>query len=323
VARRPMGRVVEPLRRMGADIDGRDGGNLAPLVVRGGSLSGIDYAPPVASAQVKSAILLAGVGAAGETIVREAVATRAHTEELLALAGADLDIVEGGDGRAVRVRASRLQPFDLDVPGDPSQAAFWVVAACITPASDLRVEGVYLGPARTGFLDVLRRMGADLEVDDAGTIRARSSALAATTIDGAELPGLDEVPVLAVAAACATGTTTITGAAELRLKESDRVATTTGLLAAMGVPAEARADGLVVHGGAGLRPGRVSSEGDHRVAMAGAVAALAAEGETTVTGWECVATSYPGFEDVLATAVGGDGGAAIAEEAGSGPRRGA
>ncbi|MDQ3145955.1 MAG: 3-phosphoshikimate 1-carboxyvinyltransferase, partial [Actinomycetota bacterium] len=194
------------------------------------------------------------------------------------------------------------KPFDLDVPGDPSQAAFWVVAACITPGGDVTVQDVYLGPARTGYLGVLRRMGADLEVDEgAGTIRARNSALRATVVDGAEIAGLDEVPVLAVAAACAEGTTTFTGAGELRFKETDRVATTTAMLAAMGVGAEARDDGIVVVGGSGLRPGRVDAGGDHRIAMAAAVAALAAEGDTTIEGWESVATSYMGFEEVLAT----------------------
>jgi 3-phosphoshikimate 1-carboxyvinyltransferase len=290
-----MDRVVEPLRAMGASIEGRDGGRFPPLVVRGGGLHGIDYTLPVASAQVKAAILLAGLAADGETIVREPVPTRAHTEELLALAGADVEVGEGW----VRVRASRVKPLDLDVPGDPSQAAFWVVGACITPGSDLTVENVYRGPARTGFVDVLRRMGADVEMTADGDIRARASSLRGADVGGDEVAGLvDEVPVLAVAAATAEGTTVFRDAAELRVKETDRIATVASELSALGGRVEPRPDGLVVHGG-GLRAGHVRSHGDHRVAMAMAVAALAVEGETTIDGWEAVATSYPGFEGDL------------------------
>ncbi len=204
VYQRPMDRVAEPLRAMGATVDGRDRGRYPPLVVRGGELRGIDYRPPVASAQVKAAVLLAGLGAEGETIVREAVATRTHTEDLLAMCGADVDVTLGDDGEhVVRVRRSKLTPLVLDVPGDPSQAAFWVVAACIVPGSDVVVEDVYIGPGRTGFLDVLARMGADLEVGE-GTIRARHGPLRGTDVDADEVPSLiDEIPVLAVAAAVA------------------------------------------------------------------------------------------------------------------------
>jgi 3-phosphoshikimate 1-carboxyvinyltransferase len=304
IAHRPMARVAQPLRAMGAVIDGRDGGRLPPLAIRGGRLRGIDYQLPVASAQVKGAVLLAGLAAEGETTVREPVPVRAHTEELLARCGADIDVKPG----VVTVRRSTLSPFELDVPGDPSQAAFWVVAACLVPGSDLVVEHVYVGPARAGFVEVLVRMGADLTFEGyqpgAGTadLHARYRPLQATTVAGAEVPGLiDEIPVLAVAAALAEGTTTFADAQELLVKESDRVATVTAGLVAMGVRVEPRADGLIVHGGAGqpLSGGEVQSHGDHRVAMAMAVAGLAAAGRTTVAGWEVVATSYPSFEEDL------------------------
>jgi 3-phosphoshikimate 1-carboxyvinyltransferase len=303
IARRPMDRVADPLRRMGARIDGRQGGRLPPLVIRGGDLAGIDYTPPVASAQVKGAVLLAGLAASGATTVREAVPTRQHTEELLGLCGADIEVAGG----AVTVRASTLAPFDLDVPGDPSQAAFWIVAACITPGSELTVEHVYVGPGRTGFLDVLRRMGARIEVSavDARTLTASVSAswgpLHATDVGGAEVPSLiDEIPVLAVAAANAEGTTTFGDAGELRVKESDRITTVVAALSAVGVLADPRPDGLVVHGGGpgGVAGGgTIDSAGDHRIAMAMAVAGLAARGPIRITGWNAVRTSYPGFEE--------------------------
>ena len=301
VARRPMDRVVEPLRAMGATVDGREGGHYPPLVVRGGGLQGIDYTPSVASAQVKSAVLLAGLGAEGETVVREPVATRAHTEDMLAACGADIEVGGSNGGEhVVRLRPSALVPFVLDVPGDPSQAAFWVVAACITPGSDVVVEDVYMGPGRRGFLDVLIRMGADVEVGES-TIRARYGPLKGAAVGGPEVPSLvDEIPVLAVAAAVAETPTEIGGAAELRVKESDRIATVADGLRAFGVTLETKADGFVVAGGARLQGGRADAAGDHRVAMAMAVAALAAEGDSVVEGWESVATSYPGFEADLA-----------------------
>jgi 3-phosphoshikimate 1-carboxyvinyltransferase len=299
VSRRPMDRVAEPLRRMGAVVEGADGGRLPPLVVEGGPLHGIDYDLPVASAQVKGAVLLAGLGAEGETVVRERVRTRAHTEEMLAACGADVEVADGG--LVVRVRASELEPFELEVPGDPSQAAFWVVAACVVPGSYVVVDGVYVGPGRSGFVDVLRRMGADVEVvrTDATTaeIRARHSALRGTEVAAEEIPGLvDEVPALAVAAAVAEGTTTFSGAGELRVKETDRIAALATELAGLGAAVEALPDGLAIAGEARLRGGPVSAHGDHRMAMALAVAGLVAEGMTTVEGWEAVATSYPTFD---------------------------
>ena len=312
IARRPMDRIAEPLRQMGAHVDGRQDGSYPPLTIRGGHLRGIDYTLPVASAQVKSCILLAGIDAEGETVVREPVATRAHTEEMLAACGADITVDvdsdsdgggEGAGATVVRLRASKLEPFDLDVPGDPSQAAFWVVAACIVPGSDLVVENVYTGRARAGFVEVLVRMGADVEIDG-GDIHARySPSLHGTDVGGTEVAGLiDEIPVLAVAAAVADGTTTFRDAAELRVKETDRVVTTEHLLHAVGARAEPMGDGIVVHGRPGrLRAGVIESHGDHRIAMAGAIAGLAAAAGdlTRVEGWEAVATSYPAFEEDL------------------------
>jgi 3-phosphoshikimate 1-carboxyvinyltransferase len=304
VGGRPMGRIAVPLRLMGALIDGRNDGTLPPLVVRGGDLTGIDYRPPVASAQVKGAVLLAGLAAAGETTVREAVPTRLHSEELLAAFGAD---IETGPG-SVTVRRSTLSPVELAVPADPSQAAFWVVAATLVPGSDLILPRVYVGPGRAGFLDVLRRMGADItvvDVDDAARtadLRVRTAGLVATTVAGDEVASLiDEIPALAVAAAFAEGTTTFADAAELRVKETDRVETTVAALLAVGIAAEPRSDGLVVRGRAG-RPvdgGDIEAKGDHRIAMAFAVAGLGATAPVTVHGWEAVATSYPGFEEDL------------------------
>lgn len=302
IAGRPMQRVVAPLREMGVAIDGRDGGRFPPLVIRGGGAHGIDYRLPVPSAQVKGAVLLAGVAADGETTVREDLPTRMHTEEMLAGCGADITVSAG----AVTVRRSALHPLTLDVPGDPSQAAFWIVAACVTPGSDLTVEHIYVGPGRAGFLDVLRRMGADLETVDAdaatstASIRARYRPLQATDVGGEEVPSLiDEIPVLAVAAAYAAGRTVFSDAAELKVKESDRIATTVGALRSLGADSEPRPDGLVVEGGAGrpLSGGSVDSAGDHRIAMAMAVAATAARAPVAVSGWDAVGTSYPSFEE--------------------------
>lgn len=291
VSSRPMDRIAAPLRLMGAGVDEV----YPPLTIDGGGLHGIDYTVPMASAQVKGCVLLAGLGAEGETVVREHTPTRVHTEEMLAMCGADIEV----DGLVVRLRPSPLQPFELDVPADPSQAAFWVVAACITPGSDLVVENVYPGPGRSGFVDVLRRMGADVEWDG-NDLRARSSTLHGTDVAAEEIPSLDEVPILAVAAAAAEGTTTFHDAGELRLKESDRIETTVSELTALGVKAVGEGDTLVVHGG-GLRAGTVQSHGDHRIAMAMAIAGLSVEGRTRVEGWDAVATSYPTFqEDVRA-----------------------
>ena len=270
----------------------------------GGSLTGITYEPPVASAQVKSAILLAGIAADGETVVHEPVATRAHTEEMLAAAGADIAFERVGGGRTVRVRRSTLAPGTFWIPGDPSQAAFWVVAGVVVPGSLVTVAGIQLGIERLGFLGVLRRMGATIELEEAGnltgSVTSYTCALHGTVVEAAEIPSLDEVPILAVAAAAAHGATRFRDVGELRVKESDRLAghgrTWSG---PSGPPprwrettwsSRARADRCVRR--------RSTPGGDHRMAMAAAVAGSACPataGETTITGWETVATSYPGF----------------------------
>jgi 3-phosphoshikimate 1-carboxyvinyltransferase len=296
IAQRPMDRIAAPLRLMGAQVDGREDGRYPPLAIRGGHLHGIDYTAPVASAQVKSAILLAGLAADGPTVVREPVGSRAHTEEMLAARGVDISV----EGSTVLLHPSPVHARDETVPGDPSQAAFWLVAAAAIPGSDVTVSGLYLGPARGGFLDVLRRMGAAVSVEpdpDGGfAVRVVGGSLLGTDITPDEIAGLvDEIPALAVAAALAEGPTTVRGAAELRVKESDRVATTAGMLRAFGVAVEELPDGLVITGQAALHPGTVDSHGDHRIAMAAAVAALAADGTSTIGGFSAVSTSYPSF----------------------------
>ncbi len=304
VRRRPMDRVVAPLRAMGASVEGADGGKLAPLDVRGGRLTGIDYTPAVSSSQVKGAILLAGLDADGETVVREPVATRRHTEELFARCGAAMDVDEGAAGYAVTVRRSALVPFEIDVPGDPSQAAFLAVAASLVAGSEIRIEHVYCGPGRLGFVDVLRRMGASIEIvpRDAttGDLLVRHAPLVATAISGGEIPSLiDELPVLAVAAAFADGVTTITDAAELRVKESDRIATMAAELAVLGARVRELPDGLVIRGGGFAPHGTVSSHGDHRVAMALAVAGLGPSGAVQIEDFAASAVTWPGFIDDL------------------------
>jgi 3-phosphoshikimate 1-carboxyvinyltransferase len=297
---RPMDRVAEPLRLMGAAVNGESGGHFAPLVITGGGLHGIDYTTPVASAQVKSAVLLAALAADGVTTVHEPSPTRQHTEQMLAARGADICV----DGTTTRLRRSALQPYDESVPGDPSQAAFWIAAAAAMPGSEVTVRDLYLGPARAGFLDVLRRMGADLEVTGgpgtAHTVRVTGTVLHGTYIEPAEVPGLvDEIPALAVSAMLATGLTRVRGAGELRVKESDRLATIAEMLAAFGTPVVELEDGLDITGGTPLRAGRVDSHGDHRIAMAAAMAAVAAPGTSQIDGFDAVATSYPSFVDDL------------------------
>ena len=304
IRRRPMDRVLAPLVQMGARVSGIDGSMLAPLTIDGGGLTGIDYEPPVASAQVKGCVLFAGLSADGPTTVVEPLRTRTHTEELFAATGID---VIGEPGR-VTVAPGRPRPFEHDVEGDPSQAAFWAVAASIVAGSEVVVGHVYRGPARTGFVDVLRRMGADLHHDPAtGDLTVRAAALHGTVVGADEVPGLvDEIPVLAVAAACAGGETRFEGVAELRVKESDRLVTVEELLVAMGAAVHVDGDVLVVRGGR-LRGASVRSHHDHRIAMAAAVAALVADGPTTIDGWESVATSYPAFADDLAGLRAGGG----------------
>jgi 3-phosphoshikimate 1-carboxyvinyltransferase len=306
---RPMARVVEPLRSMGAHVDGRAGGSRAPIVVRGGGLVGAHHTLAVASAQVKTALVLAGLQASGTTEVTEPSGSRDHTERMLGALGAPITRL---DERAVRVSAGAPQPFELEVPGDPSSAAFWVVAATITPGSDVTIEGVGMNPSRIAFVDVLCRMGADIELattgeqlgEPVGELHVTAAPLAATTIEGAEIPWvIDEIPALAVAAAFADGVTEIRDAAELRVKESDRIATVGELLVALGAGVESSDDGLVIRGG-GLRAAELDSHGDHRIAMAAAVAANAIAGDSLIRNWRAVASSYPEFTHDLATLTG-------------------
>jgi 3-phosphoshikimate 1-carboxyvinyltransferase len=313
---RPMDRVAEPLGRMGADIRGLGARCLPPVTVSGSDLVGIDYTPPMASAQVKSAVLLAGLDAEGETVVREQVPTRTHTEDMLARAGADVAVEWEAGARVVRLRRSELRAGKVHVPGDPSQAAFWVVAALVAGDSRVTVEGIYVGSERVGYLGVLERMGARLEVEqtgpDEGSVTASTSALQATDVEAAEIPSLDEVPILAVAAATARGRTRFRDVAELRMKESDRLEGTARLVNAFGATATIDGDDLVVTGRDGALTGAtIDAAGDHRMAMAAAVAgacASEAASRTVVIGWESVATSYPGFLSTLDRLRGGEDG---------------
>jgi 3-phosphoshikimate 1-carboxyvinyltransferase len=308
---RPMARIVKPLRQMGARIDGRDGGRLAPLSIRGGGLHGIRYALPEASAQTKSAILLAGLFAAGDTIVEEQQPSRDHTERMLAAMGARI----GREGPAVRLTpGARLAPLSMRVPNDISAAAFWMVAAAIHPDAELRLTGVGMNPTRTGIIDVLRAMGADIAVEEerqvagepAADIVVRSSRLQGATIEGAMIPRLiDEIPVIAVAAAFAEGTTVIRDASELTVKESNRIASTVSQLAALGAAITEQPDGMTIEGGGGLHVGSVESFADHRLAMALAVAGLVASGDVRIRGAEAVAISYPDFWTHLSQVTGG------------------
>ena len=308
--RRPMGRVSAPLRAMGARIDGRAGGELAPLAVRGGPLRAVSHRSPVASAQVKSALLLAGLAAEGVTEVSEPIRSRDHTERLLAAAGVELERA----GTTVALHGpARPGPLDLDVPGDLSSALYLIAAALVVPGSELTIEHVGLNPTRTAVLGVLEAMGADLEVrvvgeaagEPYGEVSSRSSALTAVSLGPDEVPlVIDELPLLAVLSALAEGRSEVRGAAELRVKESDRITTVVGGLRALGVEAHELDDGYVIEGPARLRGGEISSHGDHRVALAFAVAGLAAAGRVRVHGWQAAETSFPGFLDVLAEAQG-------------------
>lgn len=306
--RRPVERVAVPLRLLGARATGQDG--KPPLVIEGGPLRAIRYDQKVASAQVKTAVLLAGLQAEGRTTVSEPELSRDHTERLLPAFGVAIH----RDGLAVSVDGgARLRAATLDVPGDASSAAFLLVAALVLPDSEVTVENVLLNPTRTAFLDVLREMGADLEVtvtstepEPCGTVTARTSALRGTTVRPDVVPALiDEVPILAVAAARAEGTFRITGAAELRVKESDRLAALVEGLSRMGVSVEELTDGLVIRGGRPLRGATVRAHDDHRIAMSLAVAALAtSQGTTLIEGAECASVSFPEFFDLIAQGTG-------------------
>ena len=305
LSRRPMARIVEPLRRMGAKVSATSAGARPPLKIQGARLKGIDYQLPVASAQVKSCLLFAGLLAEGETWVEEAHRTRDHGELALRAFGAEV--------RRDRLRAGvrggqSLQPIDAFIPGDISSAAFFLCAAAMLPGSRLLVDQVLLNPTRAAILDVLTAMGASIRVlnleehhgELVGTVRVDGGQLRGATIEGAQSAALiDELPVLAAIAPMTSEGVEIRDAQELRVKESDRIAVLARNLRAMGAEVEERPDGLRVPGGQKLHGAEVDPAGDHRIAMACAVAALAASGETRISDPACVAISFPGFFDLL------------------------
>jgi 3-phosphoshikimate 1-carboxyvinyltransferase len=315
IRRRPMGRVVKPLRAMGAMITGRKGGDLAPLAVTGSRLRGIAYNSPVASAQVKSSLLLAGLFADGTTSISEPRKSRDHTERLFRHFG--IPVREEGfsvvlQGRPVGQAGQIGWPGtkELAVPGDLSAAAFFLVGASIVPRSEVTIEGVGVNPTRTGLLEVLREMGTDIQLmnrrEQAGEpvadLHVRASSLHGIHIGAERIPQtIDEFPILCVAAAVAEGETVITGAEELRVKESDRIATMAAELTKMGVAVTEKPDGLVIQGSRGgwFHGTTCSSHGDHRVAMSLAIAGLLADAPTQITESTCIETSFPGFDSKL------------------------
>lgn len=303
--RRPMLRIAAPLRQMGATVDGPDHGNRPPLFIRGGELTGIDHSTHVPSAQVKSALLLAGLRASGSTAITEPALSRDHTERMLSATGVEV----ARHGTTVGVTGGgRIDAFDLTIPGDFSAAAFLIAAAALLPGSDLTISGVGLNPTRTAFLDVLADMNADVEAapegdelgEPIGSIATRAGPLQATDVTPDAIPRLiDEIPILAVVATQAEGTTVIKGAGELRAKESDRIEALRSQLAALGARIEAFEDGLAITGPTPLGGGVVDSFEDHRIAMALAVAGMLTSEKVTVRGWSCVDTSFPGFLETV------------------------
>jgi 3-phosphoshikimate 1-carboxyvinyltransferase len=310
IRRRPVDRIAVPLREMGADLSARED-RLPPLQVRGAPLRGVTYEMPIASAQVKSCLLFAGLLAEGETRVVEPARSRNHTEEMLRAAGAPVT----SEGNEVVIQPTeRLEPDALLVPADISSAAFFLAAAVLVPGSELEFAEVGVNPTRTGLLTILERMGVEIErereVEGGGervaTLRVRSAPIQATDVGGAEIPlAIDELPLVALAACFAEGTTTIRDAEELRRKESDRIETVTVALNALGGKVEPTPDGMVIEGTGGLRGGTIDSHGDHRIAMLGAVAGLASKEGVEVRGMEAAAVSYPGFERDLGSLLGG------------------
>jgi 3-phosphoshikimate 1-carboxyvinyltransferase len=307
IRRRPVDRIAQPLRQMGARLNARED-RLPPLEIEGASLHGITYEMPIASAQVKSCLLFAGLLAEGETRVVEPLPSRDHTERMLTAAGAEVQ----REGLTVVIRrAERLEPGLIAVPADISSAAFFVIAALLVPDSEVLLEGVGVNQTRTGLLTILERMGADLVESEltgehggepTANVEVRSTPLQATEVGGAEIPlAIDELPLVALAACFAEGTTTIRDAEELRRKESDRIETVTAALTALGGKVESTAGGMVIEGTGGLRGGTIDSHGDHRIAMLGAVAGLASKEGVEVRGMEAAAVSYPGFEADLAS----------------------
>ncbi len=304
---RPMSRVVNPLRQMGANIWGRESGAKAPLAISGQNLKAIHYQSPVASAQVKSCIMLAGLMVDGETIITEPERSRDHSERMMAAFGANVSVDINTNTVAIRGGA-RLIGQEVTVPGDISSAAFWLVAASIVPNSDLVIENVGINPTRTGILEVLAEMGADISYENerevtgepVADLRVRSAVLKACKIGGAVIPRLiDEIPILAIAATCAEGITIIEDAAELRVKESDRIVAMVKELTKLGANVTERPDGMAIVGGKTLIGTEVESYDDHRIAMSLAIAALIAKGQTSINHAESAAISYPSFIPTL------------------------
>ena len=326
LARRPMQRIIEPLQLMGADVsalarspspvpqgragEGANGGRYPLMVIRGGGLHAIDYASPVPSAQVKSCVLLAALHADGESTVRESAPTRDHTERMLRAMGVSIQqIPEGDSPSGICLRPTRPAPIDITIPNDFSSAAFFIVAALLTPDADIRIEAVGLNPTRTGLLDIVQQMGGAVEASNVreangepvGDLHVRTAgALHGTTVGGSLVPRtIDEFPLVALLATQAQGETVVRDASELRVKESDRVLSVVTELRRLGAQIDERDDGFVVTGPARLRGARVDSHGDHRLAMMLSIAGLIAEGETRVDDFECVSKSFPEFERVL------------------------
>ena len=305
IARRPMKRVIGPLLEMGAQITGRSGGQFTPLAVQGKDLQGIDYQMPVASAQVKSAILLAGLRAKGTTIVRETESTRDHTERMLRQFGVD---IQSENGTIQLKGGQELTSTHIDVPGDISSAAFFLVAGAIANNSDITLEDVGINPTRTGIIDVLQRMGANIQVNEnnsfgeepVGTITVKTSQLQAIEISGDLIPRLiDEIPVIALLATQANGVTVIKDAAELKVKETDRITAVVNELKKLGADIKATDDGMIIKGPTQLSGGSVSSYGDHRIGMMGAIASVIANDSIVIQDSSCISISYPNFFDHL------------------------
>ena len=303
--RRPMQRVIEPLRRMGANLVGREGPGLAPLEINGGSLKGIEYSMPIASAQVKSAILLAGLQAEGVTIVQEPQNSRNHTELMIKGFGGEVAL----DGRKISLKGGQtLHGKDVRIPGDISSAAFFLVAAALITGSQVIVRRVGVNPTRDGVVEILRRMGAEIELlgatietgEPVADLKVKGTRLRGVEI-GSELAArtIDEYPILAIAAALADGVTVIHGAKELRFKESDRISAMSEGLRRLGVDVDEREDGMTIRGRETLQGNKVRSFGDHRIAMSLAVAGLCAEGGVEIDDADCVAISFPTFFGLL------------------------
>ncbi|MFH1407308.1 MAG: 3-phosphoshikimate 1-carboxyvinyltransferase [Candidatus Omnitrophota bacterium] len=305
LSRRPMKRVTEPLRQMGAEIKGKDNADFAPLIIKGRKpLKPLEYVMPVASAQVKSAILLAGLYADGVTKISEPIKSRDHSERMLRLFGADIKI----DGETISIKGSPvLKSKNIRVPSDISSAAFFIVAAAILPGSSLTIKNLGLNPTRTGIIDVLKAMGAKITIsnfrDDyepIGDVTIAGSGLRATAIEADIIPRLiDELPVIMVAAAVADGVTTIRGAGELRVKETDRINSMVTNLKKIGADITSAEDNILIHGPTRFKAASVESFGDHRTAMSMAVAGLASDGGMELTDTQCISTSFPSFEAML------------------------